>query len=255
MSNASHTPPGQAWNAGRYAEHASFVPDLGTEVLRLLSPQPGQRILDVGCGDGALTERIMQLGADVVGIDASAEMVAAAQQRGVTARVIDGHQLPFDHEFDAVFSNAALHWMLDPQAVLAGIKRALKPGGRFVAEFGGHGNVAAICTALIASLQFRGISSKGRHPWYFPTTQEYTNLLQTVGFRVDSVELIPRPTPLPTGMASWLDTFASPFFHGLEEDLKDAIFDNTLNLLAHSLSDGHGNWTADYVRIRVVAHV
>ena len=119
---------------------------------------------------------------------------------------------------------------------------------------GGHGNVAAICTALIASLQFRGISSKGRHAWYFPTTQEYTNLLQTVGFRVESVELIPRPTPLPKGMASWLDTFASPFFHGLDPDLKDAIFDNTLNLLAHSLSDGQGNWTADYVRIRVVAH-
>lgn len=133
----------------------------------------------------------MQLGADVLGIDASADMVAAAQKRGVTARIIDGHQLPFDHEFDAVFSNAALHWMLDPQAVLAGVKRALKPGGRFVAEFGGHGNVAAICTALIASLQFRGISSKGRHPWYFPTTKEYGNLLQTVGFRVDSIELIP----------------------------------------------------------------
>ena len=254
MSNAPHTPPGQAWNAGRYAENASFVPDLGMEVVKRLSPQPGQRILDLGCGDGALTERIMQLGGDVLGVDASPEMVAAAQQRGVTARVIDGHQLPFDHEFDAVFSNAALHWMLDPQAVLAGVKRALKPGGRFVAEFGGHGNVAAICTALIASLQFRGISSKGRHPWYFPTTQEYTHLLQTVGFRVDSVELIPRPTPLPKGMASWLDTFASPFFHGLDPDLKDAIFDNALNLLAHSLSDGQGNWTADYVRIRVVAH-
>ena len=167
MSNAPHTPPGQAWNAGRYAENASFVPDLGMEVVKLLSPQPGQRILDLGCGDGALTERIMQLGGDVLGVDASPEMVAAAQQRGVTARVIDGHQLPFDHEFDAVFSNAALHWMLDPQAVLAGVKRALKPGGRFVAEFGGHGNVAAICTALIASLQFRGISSKGPSPLVF----------------------------------------------------------------------------------------
>ena len=116
MSNASHSPSGQAWNADRYAEHASFVPDLGHDVVKLLSPQPGQRILDLGCGEGALTERIMQLGADVLGIDASADMVAAAQKRGVTARIIDGHQLPFDHEFDAVFSNAALHWML-PQDV------------------------------------------------------------------------------------------------------------------------------------------
>lgn len=255
MSNAFHTPSGQAGNASRSAEHTAFSPKLGNDVVKLLSPQPEQRILDLGCGDGALTARIMQLGADVLGVDASPDMVEAAQQRGVTARVIDGHQLPFDHEFDAVFSNDALHWMLDPQAVLSGVKRALKPGGRFVAEFGGHGNVAAICTALIASLQFRGISSKGRHPWYFPTTQEYTNLLQTVGFHIDSIELIPRPAPLPNGMGNWLDTYASPFFHGLEDDLKEAIFDNTINLLAHSLSDGHGNWTADYVRLRVVAHV
>ncbi|WFE71270.1 methyltransferase domain-containing protein [Halomonas sp. M1] len=255
MSNRSNTPPGQEWNASHYAENANFVPKLGGEVLKLLAPQAGQRILDLGCGDGALTERIAQTGANVLGIDASEEMVEAARQRGLNARVIDGHQLPFDHEFDAVFSNAALHWMLDPQKVLAGVKRALKPGGRFVAEFGGHGNVAAICTALIASLQFRGISSHGRHPWYFPTTQEYAHLLQTVGFHVDSIELFPRPTLLPTGMAGWLRTFANPFLHNLDQDLQEAIIDNTMNLLSHSLNDGQGNWTADYVRLRVSAHV
>lgn len=255
MSPTARTSSGQEWNASHYAENANFVPTLGNEVLKLLAPQTGQRILDLGCGDGALTERIAHLGADVLGVDASADMVGAAQQRGLNVRHIDGHQLPFDREFDAVFSNAALHWMLDPQKVLAGVKRALKPGGRFVAEFGGHGNVAAICTALIASLQFRGISSQGRHPWYFPTTQEYAHLLQTVGFHVDTIELIPRPTPLPTGMAGWLKTFASPFLHNLEEDLQEAIIDNTMNLLAHSLNDGLGNWTADYVRLRVSAHV
>jgi len=255
MSNSSHTPPGQEWNASHYAENANFVPKLGGEVLKLLAPHAGQRILDIGCGDGALTERIAQAGADVLGVDTSEQMVDAARQRGLNARVVDAYQLPFDHEFDAVFSNAALHWMLDPQKVLAGVKRALKPGGRFVAEFGGHGNVAAICTALIASLQFRGISSHGRHPWYFPTTQEYAHLLQTVGFHVDSIELIPRPTPLPTGMAGWLKTFASPFLHNLDEDLQEAIIDNTMSLLAHSLNDGQGNWTADYVRLRVSAHV
>lgn len=255
MSYVFHTPPTQEWNASRYAENANFVPELGSEVLKLLAPQAGQRILDLGCGDGTLTERIAQLGADVLGVDASEDMINTAQQRGVTARVVDGHQLPFDHEFDAVFSNAALHWMLDPQKVLSGVRRALKPGGRFVAEFGGHGNVAAICTALIASLQFRGISSHGRHPWYFPTTQEYAHLLQTVGFHVDTIELIPRPTPLPTGMAGWLRTFANPFLHGLDENLQEAIIDNTMNLLSHSLNDGQGNWTADYVRLRVSAHV
>ena len=253
MTNISPNAPGQKWNANGYAKNADFVPKLGCEVVKLLAPQPGERILDLGCGDGALTERLVQLGANVLGIDASEEMVEAARRRGITARVVDGHQLPFDHEFDAVFSNAALHWMLDPQAVLAGVKRALKPGGRFVAEFGGHGNVAAICTALIAALQFRGISARGRHPWYFPTTHEYGHRLETVGFKVESIELIPRPTPLPTGMTGWLETFASPFLHGLDEDVRETVLENTLTLLGHSLRDAQGNWTADYVRLRVSA--
>lgn len=254
MMNTSHNALGQEWNANGYAQNANFVAKLGSDVVKLLAPQPGERILDLGCGDGVLTERLVQLGADVLGVDASEDMVNAARQRGITARVVDGHQLPFDHEFDAVFSNAALHWMLDPQAVLAGVKRALKPGGRFVAEFGGHGNVAAICTALTASLQFRGISVRGRHPWYFPTPNAYANILETVGFKVDSIELIPRPTPLPTGMIGWLETFASPFLFGLEEDIREAVLENTLTLLGQSLRDEQGNWTADYVRLRVSAH-
>ncbi|WP_447553594.1 class I SAM-dependent methyltransferase [Vreelandella sp. EE22] len=255
MNDSTPDTPGQKWNADRYAENANFVSKMAGDLVKLLSPQAGQRILDLGCGDGELTERLMTLGADVTGIDSSEEMVEAALQRGVNAKRIDAYQLPFDQEFDAVFSNAALHWMLDPQTVLACVKRALKPGGRFVAEFGGHGNVAAICTALIASLQFRGISARGRHPWYFPTTSEYAHLLETAGFQVDSIELIARPTPLPTGMANWLDTFAKPFLHGLDEDMKETVVDNTLNLLSHSLSDGQGHWSADYVRLRVVAHL
>lgn len=247
--------PGQSWSARQYAENASFVPALGQDVLALLAVSSGERILDLGCGDGALTERIARQGAEVLGVDASEAMVEAARARGVNAQRTDAYQLPFDQQFDAVFSNAALHWMLDPQTVLAGVKRALKPGGRFVAEFGGHGNVAAICTALIASLQFRGISARGRHPWYFPTAEEYAHLLETAGFKVDSIALIPRPTPLPTGMQAWLETFAQPFFHGLDDDLKITVMDNTLNLLSHTLSDGQGHWSADYVRLRVSAHL
>lgn len=255
MTDSPNTAPGQAWNANSYAHNANFVAHHGKAVVKLLAPQPGERILDLGCGDGTLSEHIAHLGATVVGVDASASMVEAARARGVTAHVMDGHQLAFEHEFDAVFSNAALHWMLDPQTVLAGVKRALKPGGRFVAEFGGHGNVAAICTAFIAALHFRGISIRGRHPWYFPTVEEYTHLLQTVGFKVDSIELIPRPTPLPTGINGWLDTFARPFLHNLDEDLQEAIVENVITLLSHSLRDSYGNWSADYVRLRVSAHV
>ncbi|MDR5906899.1 class I SAM-dependent methyltransferase [Franzmannia qiaohouensis] len=255
MTKPPHDAPGQHWNADDYARHADFVPTLGSDVVKLLAPQAGERILDLGCGDGALTERLAKLGVDVLGVDASEAMVEAARERRITAQVIDAHQLPFDHEFDAVFSNAALHWMLEPQAVIAGVKRALKPGGRFVAEFGGHGNVAAICTALLASLQFRGISARGRHPWYFPTAEEYRRLLENAGFRVEEIALIPRPTALPTGMAGWLETFANPFLHGLDEDVREAILENTLTLLAHSLRDDTGHWSADYVRLRVRARV
>ncbi|KPQ24745.1 MAG: ArsR family transcriptional regulator [Halomonas sp. HL-48] len=255
MTDSSRQSTRQSWNPEGYAQHARFVPELGDEVLALLAPKAGERILDLGCGDGVLTERIVKRGADVVGIDTSQEMVDAAQARGINARMMDAYQMPFDREFDAVFSNATLHWLLDPQAVLASIKRALKPGGRFVTEFGGHGNVAAICTALIGALQFRGISARGRHPWYFPTADDYRHLLETAGFKVDSIELIPRPTPLPTGMSGWIDTFATPFLHGLEEDLRNSVIDNTQMLLSHSLRDSQGNWTADYVRLRVCAHV
>src|SRR5208337_4503768 len=140
--------PRQSWSAAGYDENARFVSDLGGEILAWLDPKPGERILDLGCGDGALTEKIAAAGSSVTGVDTSPEFLAAARRRGLDAREMDGQALSFASEFDAVFSNAALHWMTAPEAVLAGIARALKLGGRFVAEFGGHGNVAAIVTAM-----------------------------------------------------------------------------------------------------------
>src|SRR5262249_11258481 len=162
---------------------------------------PGERILDVGCGDGTLTAHIAARGAIVVGIDASADMIAAAQKRGLDARLLDALQLPFVNEFDAAFSNAVLHWIPDADAVIAGVHRGLKPGGRFVGEFGGHTNVAAIMTALRAVLPKYGITSPSG--WYYPTPNEYGSRLQKHGFAVDDIALVPRPTPLPTGMAGW----------------------------------------------------
>jgi SAM-dependent methyltransferase len=150
MSSLSPSPPKpvQRWSASDYACNGRFVSELAGPVLAMLAPQPGERILDLGCGDGVLTAEIAATGADVVGVDLSEELLAAARERGLDVRRIDGHALDFDSEFDAVFSNAALHWMRRPELVIAGVARALLPGGRFVGELGGHGNVAAIATAM-----------------------------------------------------------------------------------------------------------
>ena len=245
----------QEWNAEQYAKNARFVSDLGQAVLDLLNPQPGERILDLGCGDGALTERLVAAGANVVGVDSSADMVRAAKDRGLDARVVDGYTLEFDSEFDAVFSNAAMHWMKrDPDAIVAGAYRALKPGGRFVAEMGGHGCVAAITVALCATLQERGLSNPADLiPWYFPTPDEYQARLEAAGFAIEHIALIPRPTPLPTGMRGWLDTFAIPFTTTLPEYKRGEFLDEVTEKLRPVLCDSNGRWTADYMRLRFLA--
>ncbi|MDH3663556.1 MAG: methyltransferase domain-containing protein [Alphaproteobacteria bacterium] len=244
------TPEKQRWKAETYQEHTGFVPVLGAPVLELLAPKPGERVLDLGCGDGALTEKLAAAGAEVMGIDASEAMIEAAKARGLDVRTLDATKLDFDQTFDAVFSNAALHWMLDPDAVIAGVHRALKPYGRFVGEFGGHGNVAAITVALLATLAKRGIDGAANSLWYFPTTAAYRARLESAGFEVLSIELIPRPTPLPTDMEGWLRTMAGPFFAALEEADRSAALAETVRLLAPCLRDERGNWTADYVRLR-----
>jgi SAM-dependent methyltransferase len=242
----------QEWKADRYAEHAPFVPLLGQYVLGLLNPQPGERILDVGCGDGTLSARIIEAGATVVGVDGSQDMVAAAKQRGIDARLADASNLTFEAEFDAAFSNAALHWMKrDPEAVLQSVRRALKPKGRFAGEFGGHGCVAAVMVALLAVLDRHGIKDPvSLIPWYFPTVSDYGHKLERAGFRVDSIELIPRPTILPTDMHGWLETFAGPFSQALPQQERACALDEVVGLLRPALCDTEGRWTVDYVRLR-----
>jgi trans-aconitate methyltransferase len=244
---------GQHWCASDYARHARFVSDLGAPLLALLAAQPGERILDLGCGDGALTGRIKAAGADVVGVDGSADMVLAARARGLDARIMDGQKLCFHAAFDAVFSNAALHWMPDADAVLAGVARACKPGARFVGEMGGHGNVAAIGTALRAVLIRHGAAPERIFRWYFPTAQEYVARLTRAGFAVHSIELLPRPTLLPTGMEGWLATFSAPLVQAVPQELHATVLAETAALLAPALRDETGRWIADYVRLRFMA--
>ncbi len=244
---------GQSWNASTYRQNAGFVAVLGRPVLDLLAPVPGERILDLGCGDGALTLELVATGAEVLGCDASAELLEAARAKGLDVVLADGHALPFEAEFDAVFSNAALHWMTRPDEVIAGVARALRPGGRFVAEQGGMGNVAAITTALRAVLNETGIDAFAMRPWYFPAPDEHAALLERHGFTVSSIELIPRPTPLPTGMAGWLETFAEPFLRHAPATARASLLARAVRLLEPALCDRAGNWTADYVRLRFKA--
>ncbi len=245
----------QVWSAESYAHHARFVADLGAPLLALLNPQADEDILDLGCGDGALTLQIAQSGARVIGVDGSESMVAAAVASGLDARVMNGEALDFRWQFDAVFSNAALHWMLRPDAVLAGVARALKPGGRFIAEFGGHGNVAAIVVALLAVVRRLDGTKAVRSPWYFPTADEYEHKLKQHGFVVDQIALIPRPTLLATGMEAWLKVFAQSFLSHLSQADQEIARAEAVELLRPVLCDDSGNWIADYVRLRFSARL
>ena len=241
----------QRWNPAQYDKNARFVSDLGMPVVALLSPQPGECILDLGCGDGALTIKLAQCGCNVVGIDSSPEMIATAQSRGLDARILDGQSLSFDNAFDAVFSNAALHWMKHPERVVAGVWRALKPGGRFVGEFGGYGNVSAIVAALETALSSRGLAADT--PWYFPRPEEYRHLLEAGGFEVKTIALIPRPTVLPGDVGSWLETFAQPYTAVVPEADRPDVISEVVHALRNVLCDTDGVWRADYVRLRFFA--
>lgn len=241
----------QRWDPAQYGRNARYVSELGMPVVELLSPRPGERILDLGCGDGALTIKLVQRGCTVVGVDSSAEMVAAARALGLDAHVVDGASLGFASEFDAVFSNAALHWMTYPERVIAGVWRALKPLGRFVGEFGGHGNVATIVTALQSALAARGIAVA--NPWFFPRPEEYGMLLEASGFEVRSAELIPRPTPLPGDMSGWIGTFAQHYISAVPVGDRSAFVSEVVEALRGVLCDADGSWSADYVRLRFSA--
>jgi SAM-dependent methyltransferase len=245
----------QTWDPEAYGRDGAFVHGLADGVLEWLDARAGERILDLGCGDGQLTLRISAAGASVVGVDNSPAMVAAARGRGVQAEVGSAEALPVaDESFDAVFSNAALHWVHDQDAMMTQVRRVLKPGGRFVAEMGGHGNIAAIRVAFMAVLERHGFGDREDGVNYYPTPEEYTQRLEKHGLKVERMALIPRPTRLEAGgMSGWLRTFRRGVLETLPEVAREAVVEETTNLLAPALRDEAGNWTGDYVRLRFVA--
>jgi trans-aconitate methyltransferase len=243
----------QQWDAEVYVRNASFVAELGRPLLGMLNPRAGERILDLGCGDGRLTKELVDAGCEVVGVDASENQVAAAREIGIDARVMSGEDLLFENEFDGVFSNAALHWMKQPARVLAGVHRALKPGGRFVGEFGAQGNVAAVRAALRSALERRGIGYAPLDPWYFPSGDEYRDALRQAGLEVSALETFERPTTLPGDIVGWLDTFAGAFLAPLSASDRKAVQAELRDALEGQLRRADGTWWVDYVRLRFAA--
>jgi SAM-dependent methyltransferase len=242
------------WNPETYARDAAYVPALGHDVLRLLAPRLGERTLDLGCGDGALTVELAAAGAKVIGVDASPAQVAAARARGLDAREMAGDALTFAGEFDAVFSNAALHWMTRPDAVIACVFCALKPGGRFVAEFGGAGNIARLLRGILTALAACRIDGAALVPWFFPTPEDYSARLTAAGFEVRNMEHFPRPTDIGGDIEDWLNIFGSAFDTALPEADVPAFHADVARRVRDDLYDtARGTWWVDYVRLRFCA--
>ena len=253
----------QNWDASEYRQHAAFVALLARDLIDLLNPQPGEAILDIGCGDGSLSAEIQQTGCTVTGIDSSASMVAACKDRGIQAYLLDAHHLHDQHSlkqntfdknsFDAVFSNAALHWLKQPEKVIQGVHAVLNPQGRFVAEFGGHGNIAALLKAMKEVFDENSSFGEFRHPWYFPKPDQYQTLLKKYGFKVKSIELIPRPTPLNSGLEKWLAIFANSITGHLTAEQNKVFLAAVTDKLKAVLYTRENGWVADYVRLRFEA--
>jgi SAM-dependent methyltransferase len=246
------------WSPADYATNAAFVPALGGAALALLAPKSGELIVDLGCGDGALTAQIAEAGARVIGLDASEAMVEAARLRGIDAFVADAQALDLESQalrfgqFDAAFSNAALHWMLDPDAVASGVFAILRPGGRFVGEMGGEGNVAALRSALRQELGGRGYPVPAEDPQWYPSCEEFVRLYACAGFVEIQAQLIPRPTPLPAGVSGWVKTFRAGMLNaaGVPEADRDSVAAAVETRLKPVLQQPDGSWSADYVRLR-----
>ena len=234
------------WDAADYARVGGFVPALGEAALDLLDPQPGEHILDVGCGDGTLTLKIKEAGADVIGIDNSLSMVAAAKAKGLDARLMDAAQLKFAEAFDAAFSNATLHWVLDKERAARAIWFALKYDGRFAGEMGGDGNLALLRRTLDDVLVERGYGPPTYAANWYPTVEEFTAVYEQAGFKDIEAHLIARPTELEHGVAAWVTTFRAGWLDraGVPHDERQAI--------AEAVALRVGTRFADYVRLRFI---
>lgn len=243
----------QRWSAELYDTKAKFVGDLANEAVDMLDIKEGERILDLGCGDGYLSQKLVDKGAIVVGADFSPELVTTARDRGIDARHYNGEELDFENEFDGAFSNAAMHWMKRADAVAEGVYKALKPGGRFVGEFAGKKNAEIIRTAIHAALDARGFDSAKIDPWYLPDEAMYRPVLDGAGFSVKYLSLFDRPVVIDYHVSDWIRTFGSPYLALLTDNQKEDLLTEVTAKIKPDLCDANGQWTIDYTRIRFLA--
>ena len=257
-TSGENHPLSKVWDAPEYQQSHSYIWQYGADLLGLLDPQPGQKILDLGCGTGHLTAEIAKSGAGVVGVDSSADMVRIAGQNfpHVIFLQADARKLSFDKPFDAVFSNAVLHWIKEADEVLDSIAGCLKHGGRIVAEMGGKGNIEGVVTALRRALSSTlGHPRNEVDPWYFPTIGEYSRLLEERGFEVSFASHFSRPTPQQEGeggLRDWIRMFCSEFLSGLDSDVEDRVLTLVEEELRPRMYDGV-RWMVDYRRLRFEA--
>jgi SAM-dependent methyltransferase len=234
------------WDAADYARVGGFVAELGGAALDLLGPQPGERILDIGCGEGTLTKKIVERGATVLGIDNSPEMIEAARAKGLDAVLMAAEDLPFSAEFDAAFSNATLHWVLEKEQAARAIFQALKPGGRFAGEMGGEGNLAKLREALDEELVIRGYVPPVKASNWYASPEEFATVYETAGFEQVDARLIERPTPIEHGVAQWVTTFRRGWLDGA------AVPEQERAEIGAAVADRMGSNIADYVRLRFI---
>ncbi|WP_062107331.1 class I SAM-dependent methyltransferase [Bacillus niameyensis] len=244
------------WNSKLYDQSHSFVSRFGQDVVELLAPMAGERILDLGCGTGDLAYQLIEQGAHIVGIDQSESMIREAKEKypHIPFIVEDATAIQFYQEFDAVFSNATLHWIKEAKQVLSCIYNSLKHGGRFVAEFGGKGNVEQITKVVLQQMDQLDINfSKEKFPWYFPSVGEYTSLMEEVGFKVTFAHHFERPTPLEgiNGLRNWMEMFGEAFFTEVSAEQKEQIITGMEDQLKATMFQT-GEWIADYCRLRVI---